>query len=70
MAKIKKKPVKITVLTIGGVTRVGNVKFNGKEPEPHEKRTIKFLSMLGYDVETIIPSNMPGSRNPDILMIY
>ena len=44
-------------------------KVNSREPLPHEKKTIRCLSKYGFDVETIIPSNIPGSRNPDILML-
>lgn len=69
MAKHTKKHVKIIAVTISSKNIIGNVKINSKEPEPHERRTIDFLADLGYDVETIIPSNMPGSRNPDILMM-
>jgi len=49
--------------------RCGAIRINGKKPEPHEEETIKCLSEFGFDVETIIPSNVPGSRNPDILMM-
>ena len=69
MAKRAKKHIKITPVVVFNINMVGNVKINGKEPEPHERRTINFLANLGYDVETIIPSNTPGSRNPDILMM-
>lgn len=69
MAKHAKKHIKITSIVVSDKNVVGNVKINGKEPELHERRTINFLANLGYNVETIIPSNTPGSRNPDILMM-
>lgn len=69
MGKTHKSHIKVSKIVVSKNTAIGNVKINGKKPEPHERRTIDFLSALGYDVETIIPSNMPGSRNPDILMM-
>ena len=69
MKNPRKIKIKITELKKPASGRVGRKKFNGKEPLPHEKRTIKCLNKYGFDVETIIPSNMPGSRNPDILMM-
>jgi len=50
-------------------SRRGRIKINGREPELHERKTLECLSDYGFDVETIIPSNVPGSRNPDILMM-
>ena len=69
MKKRGRGQIKIFEITVLNQTLIGNVKINGKEPEPHERKTINFLASLGYDVETIIPSNTPGSRNPDILML-
>lgn len=69
MGKTHKRRIKVSEIVVSENATIGNVKFNGKKPEPHERRTIDFLSILGYDVETIIPSNVPGSRNPDILMM-
>lgn len=69
MAKHGKKRIKIIEISISDLNSVGKIKINGGKPESHEKKTIDFLANLGYDVETIIPSNIPGSRNPDILMM-
>ena len=69
MKNPRKIKIKITELKKPASGRVGRKKYNGNEPLPHEKRTIRCLNEYGFDVETIIPSNMPGSRNPDILMM-
>ena len=69
MVKQSRAKIKKTELAIPKNGRKGNVKYNGEEPLPHEKRTIRYLSKYGFDIETIIPSNIPGSRNPDILMM-
>ena len=69
MKNRKKVRIKIVELTPPKNSKRGRIKYNGKEPLPHEKKTIKCLSKYGFDVETIIPSNMPGSHNPDILMM-
>ena len=37
-------------------------------PEKHELKVARFLAELGYDVEFIPPSNIPGVHRPDILM--
>ena len=50
-------------------SKYGRVVFNNHDLEPHEEATVFCLSSFGYDVETIIPSNIPKSKNPDILML-
>ena len=69
MAKQKRPKIKKTELVIPKNGRRGRAKYNGTEPLPHEKKTIRHLTKYGLDIETIIPSNTPGSRNPDILMM-
>lgn len=69
MKNQKKIGIKIVELEKPKDGRRGRIKYNGREPLPHEKRTIECLADYGFDVETIIPSNVPGSRNPDILMM-
>ena len=47
----------------------GKITFSNRDLEPHEEATIFCLSNFGFDVETIIPSNIPKSKNPDLLML-
>ena len=49
--------------------RYGRVVFNNHDLEPHEEATVFALSSFGFDVETLIPSSIPRSRNPDLLML-
>lgn len=66
---IEKKKPKVKIKRLFKVTKArGRANFNGRELESHEKKTIKLLVDYGFDVEVIIPSNIPGSRNPDILL--
>lgn len=37
-------------------------------PEKHELGAARFLASLGYDIEFIPPSNIPGVHRPDIIM--
>lgn len=37
-------------------------------PEKHELSVARFFAELGYDVEFIPPSNIPGVHRPDILL--
>lgn len=46
----------------------GRIVFNN-DLEPHERETAIYLTNFGFDVETIIPSNIPKSKNPDLLMM-
>lgn len=61
MKIIKRKPVP--------KSKYGKVTFNNRDLEPHEEATVFCLSSFGFDVETIIPSNIPKSKNPDILLL-
>ena len=68
--KIKKKAkYRISELKKPKNGKIGKVKKYNKNLEPHEDRTIETLSEYGFDVEALIPSNVPGSKNPDILML-
>lgn len=49
--------------------RCGKVTKYNKNLEPHEDDTIQFLSEYGMDVIAIASSNIPGSINPDLLML-
>lgn len=50
-------------------SKYGRVVFNNHDLEMHEKNTVFCLASFGFDVETIKPSNIPGSKNPDLLML-
>lgn len=56
---LKKVPIK----------RHGKVIISNHEIEDHERETIFCLSSFGLDVETVVPSHTPGSKNPDLLMM-
>lgn len=49
-------------------TRYGKVIFNSKTLERYEERTLFRLADFGFIVETVPPSNIPRSKNPDIVM--
>ena len=49
--------------------KYGRVVFSNRDLEPHEEATVFCLSSFGFDVETIVPSSIPGSKNPDLLMV-
>ena len=49
--------------------KYGRVIFNNQDLEAHEKKTVFYLSRFGFDVETLTPSNVPKSKNPDLLML-
>lgn len=49
-------------------SKYGRVIFSNNDLMPHERETVYCLSSFGFDVETVIPSNLPGSNNPDLLM--
>ena len=49
--------------------KYGTKKKTRHDLESHEERTINRLVSFGFDVETVIPSNIPKSKNPDILMM-
>lgn len=46
MTKYNKNRIKIVEIVISDRTKVGNIRINGKEPEPHEQKTIDFLSKI------------------------
>ena len=49
--------------------RWGSFHRNGIRLEPHEGRTAKFLTLYGFSIEVIRPTNTPKMKNPDILML-
>ena len=59
---------KITELKPVSGDKYGRVIINHKL-EPHEQETIFYLSSFGFDIDVIVPSNMPGTNNPDLLMM-
>ena len=48
--------------------RKGRTCYNGIRHESHEKSTFRHLNKYGYNIETVIPSQTPNSRNPDALI--
>lgn len=47
----------------------GKITKYNKNLEPHENDTIQCLAKYGIDVIALASSNMPGSVNPDLLML-
>ena len=60
--------MKIIELKKVSKNKIGKFNQNGVDLEPHEKRTAKLLTLYGFNVEAIRPSNIPKMHNPDILM--
>lgn len=48
--------------------KIGKLNKNGVELEPHEENTAELLTLYGFNIEAIRPSNTPNIKNPDILM--
>ena len=69
MAKKNRAKYKISKIGKPKKCKVGNVTKYNKNLEPHEDNTIECLSKYGMDVVALASSNMPGSINPDLLML-
>ena len=50
-------------------TKYGRIIFTNNNLEKHERDTVFCLSSFGFDVETLVPSDIPKSKNPDLLML-
>ena len=46
----------------------GRTYYNGVRSELHEKSTFRHLNKYGYNIEVVVPSQTPNSRNPDALI--
>ncbi len=44
----------------------GKIIPNGVPLEKHEYNTILLLTNIGYDIELVPKSNIPGTKSPDI----
>lgn len=49
-------------------SRRGSFHKNGIRLEPHEERTADYLTLYGFSIEAIRPTNTPKVHNPDLLM--
>lgn len=49
--------------------KCGKIQKTNPDLEPHEDRTVECLSGFGFNVETLIPSDIPKTKNPDLLML-
>lgn len=65
----KKANFKIIELHKVKRTKYGRVVKTRHDLEPHEEKTLGILASFGFDIETVIPSNIPHSKNPDIIML-
>lgn len=61
--------MKITELKKAPKNKIGKLNKNGVDLKPHEERTAELLTLYGFNVEAIRPSNIPKIKNPDILMM-
>ena len=59
---------KITELKPVPKEKFGKISKNGVKLEPHEEKTIKFLSEHGFDIEYLKSSHTPKSNNADIVI--
>ena len=50
-------------------SKSGKVVLNNLDLEGHERATVFRIANFGLDVETIIPSHIPHSKNPDLLLM-
>ncbi len=49
--------------------KIGKVVFYNHDLEKHELDTIFCLANFGFDIEVLAPSNIPKSKNPNLLML-
>lgn len=61
--------MKIVELQKVTVNRYGNLITHGVTLQPHEFKTVIYLTKFGLDIELIRPSNIPHSNNPDLEML-
>lgn len=67
--KIKKIKYKVVERQKVPKNKYGRIEKKNHSLEPHEENTIDCLATYGFDIEAIAPSNIPHSKNPDILML-
>ena len=48
--------------------KIGKINKNGIKPEPNEEKTLNYLTLFGFDIELIRPSNTYKTKNPDVLI--
>lgn len=60
--------VKIEILQPVHKNRYGKLTITRFDLEPHEKETLFRLASYGFDIETVIPSHIPHTKNPDLMM--
>lgn len=67
--KIQNSKIKITEWKRKPGVEPGFILIKNNNLEDHEKETIRHLASFGHDIEALAPSNMPGTNNPDLLMM-
>lgn len=50
-------------------SKYGKIIFTNTSLEKRERDTIFCLSSFGFNIETLVPSDIPNSKNPDLLML-
>ena len=61
--------MKIIHRTTVSKSKYGKIIFSNNNLEDHERDTIFCLASFGFNIETLIPSDIPKSKNPDLLML-
>lgn len=61
--------MKIIRRTTVSKSKYGKIIFSNNNLEDHERDTIFCLASFGFNIETLIPSDIPKSKNPDLLML-
>lgn len=64
---INDMPIKIRELS-RAKCKIGYYNTNGVHLEPIEESTFKYLTLFGFNIETIVPTNIKKAHNPDILL--
>lgn len=61
--------MKITEIPLAPPTKIGKLnKPEGARLEPYEESTMKLLTLYGFSMDVILPSNTPKINNPDTLI--
>ena len=61
--------IKILQLRQSPIAKYGKAAFHNQNFGHYENDTVSCLTSFGFDVETLSPSNIPKSKNPDLYML-
>ena len=69
MSGRKQQNIKIEILHPVHKNKYGKLVITRFDLESHEKETLFRLVSYGFDIETVIPSHIPHTKNPDLVML-